>query len=199
MEPQNPTLPPLLFCDVDGVLRARDRTRGTSGNAHDFNPTLHYSMDRSRQFDPERWTFHFSSEMIAEFRDLIEQEHVDFRWTTNWQEFAETLLNPLFEFPTHVRHIPINRRKDDEEQTFKYAGMVEHLQALGADQRPFVWVDDVAALPHLPGGSRANLIADTFDVPHLVIAPEERFGITRAQMQEIRTFLHDHNPTNLTT
>lgn len=187
---------PIMFCDIDGVIRPRDQVRGTSGEAHDYDPEHHYHASEGIVFEdkdgrPQGWEFHWAPEMITILRGFIKNGLIDFKWTTNWQEWAGIRLNPLFRFPDHISHIPINYDKKDRTQSYKGEAVIRYLEETpDAAGRPFMWVDDIATLPYLPGGDRYEEFEAKFaGVPHLVMATEERHGITVAQMREILHFI----------
>jgi hypothetical protein len=178
---------PVFFSDIDGVIRARDTTRNTSGNAHDFDPALHYDMDQFTVFNDRGhpWEFHYSTEMIADLRDLIESGKIEFIWNTNWRQWANVRLTPLFGFPAETKFLNLPQVRGDHSQTYKGYGILDFFSS--ESQRHFIWADDIATRPFVPGGELHQEFS-SITVPHHIIVTEERFGITRAQMAAIREF-----------
>lgn len=178
-----------LFCDVDGVLRARDPKNSRYGNAYDFDPSVHYDMNVSADLFNEKRTFDYSTEMIQEFRSMIANGDVEFVWVTNWLGSANRKLSPLFGFGerrylefTHDRSNPTQSYKGEAVEAF----LREHPEAQG---RSFVWLDDVATHHYLPGGTHDGRF-DSFGVEYRIFAPEERHGLSRAQMAELKQFVN---------
>lgn len=178
-------LKPILFCDVDGVIRARDG-KTYSGNPSDFNPETHYDMDQHTVFtdrdDP--WLFHYSTEMVKELRSLIEDDLVEFKWNTNWRSYAVSRLNPMFNFPDHITFLDIAYDKKAYAQEYKGHGISSFLA--DTPERPFIWLDDVATASFVDGINQNKF--DHLTGERLIIQTKEQYALSRADIAEIRKF-----------
>jgi len=119
---------PYVFLDVDGVLNALRTPR----EPHDH---------RMLRVAGGEFPIHVRHAVSAWLRTL--GERADVRWATTWEDHANDVLAAAFDLPT----FPVGCR-DPERSTidrrpspWKLRGVLE---VLGAEPRPFVWIDDDA-------------------------------------------------------
>lgn len=172
---------PYLFLDVDGVLNALDGLN--RGDWPDFKKhKVHLPIPGYSEW--RKFTVRVSPKMCQALAELP----VDIRWATTWEDQANATLRELTGFPKH----PVACRVGETEQTMQGLVVVEKhwkwldIQVqLEADPRPLVWIDD----EDIPWNAAADLRLR--GIPHLFIKPVSEIGITRAHVDEVRTFLEE--------
>ena len=114
---------------------------------------------------------HWSAELVGQLRRL----DADWLWLTSWFELAPLCLDPLL----HVRSVGSLPWREDTDQYGKWEALVAD-QAL--NPRPFVWLEDDAT-------SFFDETQLPVAVSHLVLTPDYQVGVTRAQLEQVKTFL----------
>ena len=133
----------------------------------------------------------FSHEMIQRLNALLGNKKTQLCWLTSWQE---QVLEPaqIMGLTSKRRPVVINYlQTSDSNQDGKPAGLQRFLADVPDDAK-IVWVDDTLH----SGISRRH----TEQVDHimrqmhqqfLLIGPDDRYGISRAEMTEIESFVDD--------
>jgi len=199
-----------FFSDVDGVLHIPNhiRVNRDGQNVIPFSkewkhnneyevvelvrdPTQHYPITHSEKVVPQAdWDFHWSDEMLAEIRFLINQGWIDFVWLTNWRHHAVNILNPLFNLPEHVSFLPWEITDNHDMKAPALLSFYE--QTPIKNRKPFVWVDDKANVDYIPEGKFGSFFQTTFQVDALVITTDPQYGLSQQNLADIHDFVVEH-------
>lgn len=194
---------PILFADFDGVINAfiyDDRI--VSEDTHFALDTVDYAVSLGKKY-----TLNFSSELVNQFRDLIVDDAVKWLWLTTWRDEAVTNLNPVLGFPEgKAGYLPWQDTtiSTTNPQIGKYFGLNDYIleqedRGLLLPGTPIIWVDDVATMgfadlseTDIQRLQNNPYPQPMFHYPTLIIKPDMRWGISRAEMQQIHDFIEHH-------
>lgn len=165
---------PLLLLDIDGVLNAwRYRPAETTLPSGGYEDLAEYDVPADNGRTYRFWT---SPSLIADVIALHESHTVEIAWLTTWQHQANRHVSPTLGLPTFPVVADQGGRFSDYH--WKSRAAVEALQL----ERPIIWIDDT----EIDDESRRSY-EESF-VPHLLIAPDDEIGLTRADIANIREF-----------
>jgi hypothetical protein len=164
---------PVLYMDFDGVLNFFG-----SRSAYTKRSNAPGYLRRNSVYDIETnswYGLNWSAELVRKLGEL----DADWLWLTSWREKAPALLDPALQVAS------VGSLDWDFSEATGWNHDLKWL-ALLADQdanpRPFVWVDDEA--------TRAfDETALLVKVPYLLVKPDPNFGMTRADLDNVREFL----------
>lgn len=211
-----------IFCDFDGVINVfpYERTIYLSTQAnlgftegHNYgiknitiDPSLHYTLDQKATINNMPITY--SSELIHILNTIMMDPTVNFRWLSTWKEELPRTVMPSMGLTgsTTVTDWHLLGMSDYMEQGKTRAIVQYYEQALanGTDLEPFIWLEDVAARPY---ATRENSVPDRsifdfygkdtdprlLEIPHLIIAPNDCYGLTRNHTALIHEFINKHS------
>jgi len=166
---------PLMLLDIDGVLNAYRYRPAESvlpvGGYEDLTEfDVYVDEDRSYRF----WT---SPTLISELKEIASSGLVEVAWLTTWENRANLKVCPVLGLP--VFPVAAGQYGRFSDYYWKPRAAVEAIE-LG---RPIVWVDDVEIR-----STEREAFAES-GLPHLLIAPDPEFGLTRGDMSSIRDFI----------
>lgn len=171
---------PYLFLDVDGVLNALDGLN--KGDWDDFKKVkVEAPLGGVYGIGGYRFTMRFSKTMCAALAAL----DVEIHWATTWEHLANENLwrhTGLNDYPVACRMATgmTHGIATGEEIWWKW---VQIRKMLEVDPRPMIWCDDEAIPAHAHEWLEANGVA------HLLIAPDEKVGLTRDHLRRCREFI----------
>lgn len=171
---------PYLFLDVDGVLNALDGLN--QGDWDDFKKVkVEAPLGGVYGIGGYKFTLRISKTMCAALAAL----DVDIHWATTWEHLANDSLwrhTGLNDYPVACRMTTgmTHGLLTGDEVWWKF---VEIHRMVEADPRPVIWLDDEAIPPF------AEERFDTLGVPHLLIRPEEKVGLTQDHLRRCREFV----------
>lgn len=207
---------PILFCDFDGVInqfpyRWAKETDGShnreivhAGQVNygffdkDFDNKKFFTADEFAMLATHKGTFaiSYSGEMIERLRKLIVDDLVHFVWLTTWRNEAVSLLNPMFGFPRNVNYLEWDNKMSDHNHVFKGFAIMDYFDAHPEQsERKMVWLDDVvtkySANWEEYKGFVEPLDSERFKLPknNLVLYTDEKYGLSRAQMEAVELFV----------
>lgn len=171
--------PPYVFLDVDGVVNVSGPLlRDPWGDGF----TKKIRIDHGAGY-AERYRLRLSRALGAALAALP----ASIVWLTTWEQHANRHVGGhigLSPRPHLARTGPYDTPTWDDPAAWKAVALAHHVRA---DPRPFVWVDDDAqtpdALRYVEG------VADEVRVAHLIVTPDENFGLTPEQVAEIAAFV----------
>lgn len=209
---------PILFCDFDGVINqfpyrweketdgSHDKEIEHAGSTNygffhdDFDDDRFFRADEFVMLPTYKGTFaiSWSSEMVERLRNLILEDKVDFVWLTTWREEAVSLLNPLLGFPQHVNYLYWTRKMSDYSHAGKGHAVMDYFSSYPEQAgRKMVWIDDVATRNYCNwregDGFMENKKAEHVGFPDskLILLTDEYYGISRAEMKAIESFVSE--------
>lgn len=179
------------YLDFDGVfnielsLNKVNKARKLDSNLFGF------WLKRTAFYAGVVYSVPFSAELVAKMHSLSVKTGTTWLWLTTWVGYTSDVDNALNKLPAHdaVPWTPTRNVKDDVERSRlngleKYRVLKEHHDGV----TPFVWVDDEATVNYNP---------DDFTCPHLVIATNADYGITRSDYEKIKAFTELHSDVAL--
>lgn len=173
-----PTRPgqPLLLLDIDGVLNAFRYRPGQTPLPDDaYDDLAEFTVPTTGGQAFRFWT---SPRLIADIVALHEAGAAEIAWVTTWEHDANLHAGPILGLP----EFPVAAMKTRfDDYSWKPCAAVEALQ-LG---RPVVWIDDVEI-----GEPQRRAYADS-GLPHVLISPDPRHGLTRSDVARVRDFLDE--------
>lgn len=207
---------PLLLSDFDGVINAPTNhlfwTDSYSKGIYP-DPEIHHHEDRVLDelihYTTDSVHYHeggygvnklrWSSELVSDYRNLIVNDQVEFIWFTGWKEGAVKILTPLFNFPNAEQYIaPINPGEtvSDIGHVWKIEAIID-LYKNQPKGRPFIWLDDLVTeqFRNTPDkGEKFDWLMEQIgNPPALIMHIDERYGVTRKDMQQIHEFIQKHS------
>lgn len=168
------------YDDVDGVYIAQ--------TDHRFDPPPREASGWDGVWHPLEIGGAFpgwwSQEMIDSL-NRIGNELVSPRWLTSWEEGAPEQVAPALSIAGGSSWPVLTGVEYDNPvnwQWWKLAALKADLAATNPEG--FIWIDDDI-------GSNPDALAwlSSLDVPHLVIVPAARIGVTRSHIEEIEAFI----------
>lgn len=113
-------------------------------------------------------------------RNLAAEFDAELLWFTTWEKEANWEIAPYIGLKA-LPVIPCPIRPDGS--TLSYGDWKAHLAAAWANEtrRPFIWFDDE------PGAG--DTLGAMTEVPHLVVAVDERIGLNDEHIQQARAWL----------
>lgn len=154
---------PYLFLDVDGVL---NRIATSGGDWDDFE------LHKLSPFNYGKFRVFLSKSMCAALAELP----VEIIWLTTWCTEADRLIAPLMGLPGYRC-----AGMGDPFPNSKITCLEIFLEKEGI--RPFIWIDDGAIKTYMEEDFRE------LGWKHLAIRPNERIGITKNHINQIKEFL----------
>lgn len=171
-----------VVLDFDGVV---NQFPGEVVPEGVFAPTgKHKSAYRT---ELEQWyAITYSEEMVADLNEILADPAVQLLWLTTWQHRVigemEALGLRAAREPLWLKFLP--RMSDYGGVHAKCEVFDDLMEGLPGDVG-VIWVDDQAIAVHRAYAQDAQ---DAPDEPGLLVAPDPRYGITRAQMAQIREY-----------
>jgi hypothetical protein len=180
---------PLVFSDFDGVFN----TFVSRNKYNKHNDTFGHHR-RGDVFDGRReYSVNWSAELVRKFNTAKDTYSFDVLWLSTWRSLLVTKVDKLI--GTHSdgfidwdadSGLPnrwsanVDAIVSDIRSTRKYAALLDTLRS---NPRPFVWVDDEATVKYNP----ADFVG-VLDVPHLVMATDENYGLLRSDLDTLTAF-----------
>ena len=163
---------PIWLLDVDGVINANGWTRRES----DFWPkeSVRHELISLNQW--QRYHIFVAEGLIEFINEMQGSGKVEIVWATTWLDQANTHLAPAFGLPLlEVGARPIGT----DDGNYKHRAAREAIAA----GRSVIWTDDV----EINDVMREEFLAS--GLRHLLIAPDEVYGLTPADCAKIREFV----------
>jgi hypothetical protein len=170
------------------------------------DPTTHFPLDTISEATHNGRTFRitYSAELVEALKELIVEDKVNFLWLTTWREASLTELNPMLGFPNEkADFLPWydTTASVSNPQLGKYWGLTDFIIEEAKQKRlekdtPLIWVDDVATtgfynLSEQEKKRRTEEARDPFfTYPTLVIQPDDKWGISRAELALIQEMVN---------
>lgn len=177
--------PMKLFLDFDGVVNYFGSRSAFNRNKDCFG----YSRKGTLYSEKGALSVNYAAELVKKLNDAHNKYGFTWLWLTTWVREAKVLVDPRL--GTHsdgyVDWDPDSgitfAMKDPEVVAIRAARKIAALKA-NFDGEPFVWIDDDAT---------DGFNSDDFTVPHLVVKPDEKFGITKSDWDKVLAFLDAHS------
>jgi hypothetical protein len=178
---------PVLFMDFDGVLNFFG-SRNHYRNHNKFGYLKRGSVNISTGDVAGGWgsfssyyhlyTINWSAELVRKLTAV----NVDWVWLTSWNKHTYKLDDLLeITIPTSTLDWDSDSASKDHTHPAKYVALKDYMKA---NPRPFIWVDDSATVHFNP---------DDFDVPYLLVVPNEDLGLTPDDLAKITDFVATHS------
>jgi len=174
-----------LFLDFDGVVNFFSSRSAYSKN----RDTLGYMRRTSLLSGGSLYDVQYSAELVKKLNDTHQELGFTWLWLTTWHKDAVAVVDKALGtqsdgFVDWSPHAGV-RFGQSEAQTVavRASNKLSVLKANYGDE-PFIWVDDDAT---------DNFNPDDFPVPHLVVKPDERYGITRTDWDKMAEFMRAHS------
>jgi len=189
-----------LLLDFDNVVNvegiAKPKNRGKLPPLGErFTGLTHGFVHVTEGSVIQRYNISHHTEVIDFIGGLVDRG-VQPIWLTTWERDAFLTLNPYLgtDFPyipwvTQVGGSPGymaaaragSQARDDYVTSVRDARKLARVKAFTAETgKPFIWIDDTAALLHDP---------DDFSVPSLAVVPNPLYGIDRKDAETVTAFL----------
>jgi hypothetical protein len=166
---------PVWLLDIDGVLNAisskPDRTVWPADAWREFDAT----DERTNT----TWPILAAEPVAAFIRDVHTSGRAEVRWHTTWQESANKVGAELGLPELEVQDAPEFR--DEAEHYLGWWKLAAALRVIQDEQRPLIWTDDDATMGRIMPTPYDQVRA----FPNLLIAPQQRIGLTRKQLRAI--------------
>ena len=170
---------PLVLLDVDGVINALCSEDDTPPDFDDWDYV-------ECGFSPIRYSKKLLKQLIG--LDL------DIHWLTTWGNAANEHLAPLFGWDP----LPVIERAGHDRLAGPngwWKSSAAH-QFVNAQNRPFIWIDD--DLDYSINEGDVPWLEDC-TIPHLIVSPDARTGISVADFDKMRQFIQQHQTISTTT
>lgn len=169
------------------------------------NPLEHYTLDQETILEGMPITY--SSELIEFVNTLTNHPRIQFHWLSTWNDRLPKIVMPALGITgnTLVHPWKLLGMSDYAQQgkTHSISNYYHSLLRKGQDLPPFIWLEDVAALHYAVGkdyrASEESIFTQYHesagtpsrlrDLEQLIIAPNERYGLTRRDTSHIEDFL----------
>lgn len=164
---------PIWLLDIDGVLNALT-DRDTLEHPH-WTDLVKKPVRTS--FDVE-YDLVMSTTVVNFVKDQA-AAGTDIQWATTWQSDANMFVAPAFGLPV----LPVGAEAlGMSDYHYKERAALAAIDA----GRPLIWTDDDAIRRVV------RMEIEESDVPHLLIEPDPRLGLTPAHLDAIAAFIADH-------
>ena len=202
-------LVPLLFCDVDGVVRPDPYIRHSAAGKPDPSVWNDWTLT-SALHDGDIIASWYSPTVTALLSNLHDTGAVDMRWLTSWGHHANTNLysaigmpkldvvatkpgdNPLPCFSCNPKHGIVNCsfHSPDSGRWWKWDAVKKIVAA--NPKRPIIWLDD--DLAHGDDNSGRGAVAwAAKNANCLLVAPKRHLGLTSRHLRLIKDFVANNN------
>lgn len=138
----------------------------------------------------------FSTELISKINKLITDDVIDFRWNSMWVQNSSSVAATAFGLPLGLPYLPVEYYSSDTHQQTKMFH-IEELYRDGAENRRFIWVDDVATENHVTHPEPYFFIERDFyqqkqiaQVERFIIQTKTQHGISREQWDALERFAY---------
>ena len=163
---------PIWLLDVDGVVNAN----GWARREVDFWPKESVKHELISVNQWQRYHIFVAEGLIDFINEMHASGKVEIVWATTWLDHANTHLAPAFGLPTlEVGARPIGMDDHYYKHRAARAGI--------AAGRRVIWTDDVEITAQMRQEFTESGLS------HLLIAPDEVYGLTPADCAKIREFV----------
>jgi len=174
-----------MVLDFDGVLNAFQPSRKVQ-RAY-FWPMTTVKHVIVQGGSRRTYILNYSKEMIAELNIIMADEKTQLLWLTAWKQEILYVEPEIGLRPTRSSVVVDYAIRRYDDQIGKPAGFAAFMDGVPSDTA-VCWVDDCL---HADFGY-TTLVRDCLDegglTSVLTLAPDERYGISRAQMKRIHEF-----------
>jgi len=176
---------PILLLDFDGVLNFFSSSSGYK-KAKD---TAGYVKQTTLIVNGEAVPVSWPAESVKRLNDLKRTTGYEWKWLSTWRSWTTLIDDEL-----GTRSDGFVSWKEADGKNYpgynvreSYGAKLAHVLRINdEDKRPFVWVDDEATDFFSPDQL-------SYDVPHLIIKPDEKTGMTRTHLTQIEKFMREHS------
>lgn len=166
---------PVWLLDIDGVLNAisskPDRSVWPAAGWRRFEATDARTGTT--------WPILAAEPVAAFIREVRTSGRAEVRWHTTWQESANKVGAELGLPELEVQEAP--EFAEDGEYSPTWWKLAAALRVIEEEQRPLIWTDDDATMGRIMPTPYDRVKA----FPNLLIAPQQRIGLTRKQLRAI--------------
>jgi hypothetical protein len=178
---------PLMLMDFDGVINF-----SASINAYRKHDDAFGYVNKTRlSCDGHPFDVHWSAQLVRGLNQAKVDAGAGWLWLSTWQQCAVTeidrelgTLSDGFIAWDSFSEPSVAALAGGAAQVRIARKYEQVLKQIAANPRPFVWIDDDLAPLYV-----ARDFEHDFDVPHLVVSPEEQFGMTSDDLRRVTEFL----------
>jgi hypothetical protein len=174
-----------LFLDFDGVVNF-----SASRSAYTKNrDTLGYARRTALLSGGSLYNVQYSAELVKKLNDAHEEHKFNWLWLTTWHKDAVAVVDKHLGtesdgFVDWSPHAGVRLGQTEAQVVAVRAANKLSVLKENYGGEPFIWVDDDAT---------DNFNPTDFPVPHLVVKPDERYGITRTDWDKMTEFMRTHS------
>lgn len=183
---QDKAVSPVIYLDFDGVINffgGRHKHRERSGLGY----TRHAAaspLPRYNQFGQQHPTGVYPIQWSGQLLHMLSEiDGLDIIWLTTWRDSTSELERAMG-WMKPVGSLDWVDGPTGREHAGKVPALLHHQMFT---PRPFIWADDEAHQFYLPEHR-----AQTANTPQLLIAPDEKVGLTASHVQQIADFVAEH-------
>jgi hypothetical protein len=179
---------PILFLDFDGVINFSATVAAYQSELAGLGYVRHTTIP----CNGTDWIVRWSAELVRSLNSLKRDTGFEWQWLTTWLGASVDLVDEALGTRSdgYLRWDPdsdLSAAHDPNavRNARKYQALVRKVRLRPA---PFVWVDDAATPEFKPSDFTGEL-----DVPYLLVAPAEDFGIVREHLAQIEEFMRTNS------
>lgn len=185
---------PIIYLDFDGVINFFNSRSNYIKNKDTFGYLRRatVTVPGARGGEDTSYELNWAAELLRALSLL----DVDIIWLTTWREHTPILERFMqWDKPVGYNHWGGGGAWGDSQlsgdSSKKLEAIIEHQTFFPS---PFIWLDDEAPKHYYANEFMANILKNT--APHLIIMPEEKYGIVKPEFAAIVDFLDSLKSAN---